>query len=102
MAQPGYLTISANHYCVIWGVCRTPQCPTLPDPANGLVAMVGLWCERCWAEWALHHWYGVVPPEFQLRRANLWRESLLLQIAARRGIALDSFFLFSYSTDNNN
>ena len=91
MAQPGYLTISANHYCVIWGVCRTPQCPTLPDPANGLVAMVGLWCERCWAEWALHHHHGLVPPEFALRRASITREALLEEIARRRGIPLDSF-----------
>ena len=63
MAQPGYLAISANHYSVIWGVCHTPQCPTVPDPANGMVRRVGLWCERCWAEsWEqLHHWKRAEP-----------------------------------------
>ena len=92
MAQPPLLTLSGNHYNVCWGVCHTPQCPSVYTPATqGLVLVVGLWCERCWAEWALHHHHGLVPPEFALRRASITREALLEEIARRRGIPLDSF-----------
>ena len=98
MDQPIFFPFPANQYSVCWGVCHTPQCPS-PSVSRlqpGHVWIVGLWCEQCWTDWASPRPFAVVPPEFELRRTELRRSILVTQIALRRGIALDCFFICFY------